>query len=154
MDDFAKLLSHYVELCESGEYEELLKASDSADVSDQSAHSAGADAPLPEKRAVLTASPLEVTKPDLRYLETLLQCYLDHREHVDDEIKKNLRGWQFGRIVATDLAVLRVALTEILYMEKVPAKSSVNEAVELAKRYGDEKSAKFVNGLLANFIEK
>ena len=51
-----------------------------------------------------------------------------------------------------DLAIIRLALYEVLYMEDIPISVSINEAVELAKKYGNEKSSSFVNGILGNFI--
>ena len=68
-------------------------------------------------------------------------------------ILKNLKNWTIDRIFKIDLAILRLAIYEILYMEDIPVKVSVNEAVELAKEYGNNDSKSFVNGLLAKVIE-
>lgn len=140
-NDYAKLLSHYVELCESGEYDEI--------------HRTFMDdfKPAPDIE-VISRIPNEyvnASKLDLPYLEALFAYYFDHAAEVDEAIESNLQGWSFSRIPATDLSILKVALTEILFMDDIPFKSSVNEAVEIAKRYGDEKSSKFINGLLAKY---
>lgn len=140
-DDYAKLLSHYVELCKSGEYDEI--------------HRTFMDDFKPDPDIeVVGKIPNEYIKSsdlDGSYLETLFAHYFNHAEEVDEAIRSHLQGWSFSRIPATDLSILKVALTEILFMEDIPFKSSVNEAVEIAKRYGDEKSSKFINGLLAKY---
>lgn len=163
-DDYAKLLSHYEELCASGDYEEMHRTfmdgfvkkedSESAKVSSDTTPEAVSDT-TPE--TVSHATPKITVKRkvyplDYEYLNPLFGNYVQNREKVDDLIKSNLRGWQFGRIAAMDLAILRIALTEILFMPEIPFKSSVNEAVEIAKQYGDEKSKNFINGLLANYV--
>ncbi|MDO4753452.1 MAG: transcription antitermination factor NusB [Bacillota bacterium] len=139
--DYAKLLSHYTELCESGEYEEIQQ--DFMDAFEKD--------PGIEVISTIENAHVKMTKLDQEYLTDLFACYEGHAEEVDQAIQNNLQGWRMGRIAVIDLAILRVALTEILYMEDIPFKSSVNEAVEIAKRYGDEKSSKFVNGLLAKY---
>lgn len=139
--DYAKLLSHYTELCESGEYDKI--------------HRTFMDdfKPNPNMDVVrkIDNEYVRATEPDQSYLQRLFESYAVHTEVVDEAIKSNLHGWNFSRIPAMDRAILKVALTEILFMEDIPYKSSVNEAVEIAKRYGDEKSSGFINGLLAKY---
>ncbi|MCL2532138.1 MAG: transcription antitermination factor NusB [Oscillospiraceae bacterium] len=68
---------------------------------------------------------------------------------LDEEIAKRLKpGWRLGRIPRATRALLRLALCEMLHMDDIPVGVSINEAVELAKLYGDEDAPKFVNGLL------
>lgn len=68
-------------------------------------------------------------------------------EDIDDAINRYSVGWKSDRLPKVDLAILRVALAEICYMN-IPVSVSINEAVELAKKYSTEKSSRFVNGLL------
>ena len=71
---------------------------------------------------------------------------------MDNLIKKHAKGWDFDRLVKVDKDILRIAISELLYVEQVPHKVVVDEAVELAKKYSTEDSSAFVNGLLAKII--
>ena len=72
----------------------------------------------------------------------------ENKESIDAEIEKHLTGWKKNRISSVSMAVLRLAAYEMLYISDIPAKVSINEAVELAKKYDEEKSYSFVNGVL------
>lgn len=126
-DDCAKLLSHYLELCREDGLE--------------------GDMGLGGE----FAWPMIGEKLDKKYLNRLISEYSEHASEVDEALSSKLIGWDFDRLAPMDLAVLRVAITEIFYMDDIPVKSSINEAVELAKLYGGDKSPGFVNGLLANY---
>ncbi len=67
---------------------------------------------------------------------------------LDRVIRKASRNWRVERMSKLDISILRVAAYEILFMEDIPPKVSINEAVELAKRYGSEESSSFINGVL------
>ena len=67
---------------------------------------------------------------------------------LDEAVEKNSTGWKKERISPVSMAILRLACYEIMFMEDIPARVSINEAVELAKKYDDEKSYSFVNGVL------
>lgn len=67
---------------------------------------------------------------------------------VDEKIAKCATNWQLNRMAVIDRNVMRIAAYELLYTEDIPPKVSINEAVELAKKYGDLESSKFVNGIL------
>ena len=89
---------------------------------------------------------------DLSYLNKLVDCVLDYQSEIDMEITKYLRkNWNIGRLNKTDLIILRIAIFEIKYSD-VASKIAVNEAVELAKEFSDDKSYKFVNAILQNLI--
>ena len=77
-----------------------------------------------------------------------LEAVQEHHEDIDAKIQENLDNWTFSRIAKADLAILRTAVAEILYVDSIPVSVSINEAVELAKKYGDDKSYKFVNSVL------
>jgi N utilization substance protein B len=71
-----------------------------------------------------------------------------HLEELDDTIAKRLKGWKLGRISRVSHALLRLAVCEMLYFDEIPVGASINEAVELAKIYGDADAPKFINGVL------
>lgn len=73
---------------------------------------------------------------------------------VDHQIQQSLKGWEFLRLSPVERAVLRMATWELLYSPDVPPKVSINEAVEIAKRYGTEGSAKFVNAVLDTIYQR
>ena len=85
----------------------------------------------------------EVTQKFNRILEKL--------DDIDGELNGKVQGWNTERMVKVDLTILRLAVYEILYDETIPTRVAINEAVELAKRYGQDSSSAFVNGVLAKF---
>ncbi|MCL2110837.1 MAG: transcription antitermination factor NusB [Clostridiales bacterium] len=87
-------------------------------------------------------------KPEMPYLEWAFACIRDNLSVIDRAIEEASEGWSIGRMNAADLAALRVAAAEMLYMDGIDDGVAVNEAVELAKKYGGEGSGAFVNGVL------
>lgn len=77
-----------------------------------------------------------------------LEAVQDHHEEIDRIISENLDKWTIDRVAKTDLAILRTAVAEMLYVEEIPVNVSINEAVNLAKKYGDERSYAFINSVL------
>lgn len=88
------------------------------------------------------------------YVKTLLNAAVENIKTIDETIEKNTKGWRISRLPKVTLAVLRVAVCEMLYMDDIPDSISINEAVELAKTYNDVKSGKFVNGILASVLKE
>ena len=80
----------------------------------------------------------------------LLRAYYDHSAEVDDLIRAHLRGWTMERIPRVSITVLRLAIAEMLYGAEHKPSVAINEAVELAKKYGAEEDYQFVNGLLGS----
>ena len=76
------------------------------------------------------------------------------QEELDEAIGAALKGWKVSRLSRVDLAILRLAAYEILYMPSLPVKVSINEAVELAKRYSQEAAPAFINGILGTIALK
>ncbi len=74
----------------------------------------------------------------------------DHLADIDAAIQAHSTNWDPERIVSTDRAILRVAVYELLHRDEIPHEVTINEAIELAKKYGDDDSSKFVNGILDN----
>lgn len=88
------------------------------------------------------------------YIEDVVNGIKENIEQIDKKILDKLKNWSINRIAKVDLAILRLSIYEIEYMgETIPIKVSVNEAVELAKIYGNNDSKSFVNGVLAKIIE-
>ncbi len=72
---------------------------------------------------------------------------------IDNRLSTAISGWKLSRIGKVDVTILRIAVYEMKYDETIPVKVSINEAVELAKKYGGDASSSFVNGVLARMIE-
>ncbi|MFD1039179.1 transcription antitermination factor NusB [Virgibacillus byunsanensis] len=86
------------------------------------------------------------------YLQTLVQGVAKNKIQIDDVIVHHLENWSIERIASVERTTLRIAIYEINYLEDVPTSVSINEAVELANKFGDEKSGKFINGVLSKII--
>lgn len=93
------------------------------------------------------AKELELIDDD-EFLESLVHKTCEMQQEIDEHISSNSKGWKINRIAKVPLAIIRLALAEILYFEDVPAGVSINEAVELAKKYANPEDASFINGLL------
>lgn len=78
-----------------------------------------------------------------------LKAIGDHIEDIDATIARNTDNWRPNRIAKTDLAILRLAVEEMLYEDNIPCGVSINEAVNLAKKYGDDRSYAFINSVLS-----
>lgn len=86
------------------------------------------------------------------YGKKLIKGVLEHQSEIDQAISAKLEKWSFNRIATVEKTVLRIAVFEMMYEESVPKEVSINEAVELAKRFNEDKSGKFINGVLSKFI--
>ena len=85
---------------------------------------------------------------DRKFIEEMVSIFVQNKETIDGEIVKNLKGWSIDRLSLIDLSILRIGLAEMLYREDIPVKVSINEAIELGKRYGTDDSSSFISGLL------
>ncbi len=88
------------------------------------------------------------------YIKTVFAGVYDNIDEIDGIISENAIGWKINRISKTALCVLRLAIYEMKYMEDIPASVSINEAVELCKKYATKEDASFVNGILASVVKK
>ncbi|HHW93182.1 MAG TPA: transcription antitermination factor NusB [Clostridiaceae bacterium] len=104
------------------------------------------------KEIFLSQYPIE-NESDRKYFDFLVGGVIENRETLDDIIAKYLRGWTLDRQSLLDLAILRVAILELLFDTRVPVEIAISEAVILANRYGDDNSRPFINAVLGN-IEK
>ena len=92
---------------------------------------------------------------DLVYVSQMLEGVGAHSEELDEIIGRYSKDWAIERIARVDLSILRVAIYEMLYRkEDVPTGAAINEAVELAKRYGGERSYAFINGILGSVAKE
>ena len=92
---------------------------------------------------------------DLVYVSQMLEGVGTHSEELDEIIGRYAKDWAIERIARVDLSILRVAIYEMLYRkEDVPTGAAINEAVELAKRYGRERSYAFINGILGSVAKE
>jgi transcription antitermination factor NusB len=82
------------------------------------------------------------------YLRRLIDTTLGNQQEIDAALRRHLNRWSLERLTVLDRAILRLAAAEILYFDDVPPKVSINEAVDIAKKYGDDDAGKFVNGVL------
>ena len=92
---------------------------------------------------------------DLLYVAQMLEGVCAQSEELDEIIGRYSKDWAIERIARVDLSILRVAIYEMLYRkEDVPTGAAINEAVELAKRYGGERSYAFINGILGSVAKE
>ena len=91
---------------------------------------------------------------DDEYLKKGFEGVITNLEVIDQKIGENLNGWNVSRLAKPTLAILRVCVYEMLYCDDIPFNVSINEAIELAKKYDDDKAPKFINGVLNSVSEK
>ena len=90
----------------------------------------------------------ELGESDRMYMEEKFGRIKELSGELDEQINNASRGWKTGRMGKAELAILRLAVYEMLYDDEIPVKVAINEAVELSKRYGGEDAPSFVNGIL------
>lgn len=85
---------------------------------------------------------------DLEYIKEVMKSVTDYKEEIDEIIKNSLINWTIERVSKVNLVIVRLAIAEMLYIDDVPEVVAINEAIELTKKYSDDKSVSFVNGAL------
>lgn len=95
------------------------------------------------------------SSPDdqMEYIKTVVNGIGLHNAELDDYIMRYSVGWDFDRISRTAVAVMKVAMYEVLYMPDIPTGVSVNEAIEISKHYDEENTVSFINGVLGAFVK-
>ncbi len=89
----------------------------------------------------------------IEYIRDIVNGIQENDENINKMISDNLASnWQINRVAKVNIAILKIAIYEIIY-KKLPYKVVINEAVELAKAYGDDSSSSFINGVLANIVK-
>ncbi len=102
-------------------------------------------------RHYLEQNPTEVDQD--QYIREILNAVINHRESMEALIRSYAIDWEMDRIARVDLAILKVALAELMDLPDIPSYVSVNEAVEMAKKFSTEHSASFVNGILGTYLK-
>ena len=92
------------------------------------------------------------SKEYYEYISRLVTTVYDYRIQIDKLIEKYAQGWKPERMSKTAMAILRCAVSEIMYMDDIPAKTAINEAVELAKGYDGPETVSFINGVLGGIM--
>ncbi len=88
------------------------------------------------------------SKPIRDFALNLVQGVIDHRVETDERISRYAENYELGRLAVVDRNILRLAIYEMLFRHDIPPVVSINEAIEIAKRFGTEESSRFVNGIL------
>lgn len=107
-----------------------------------------------DKGAANWGQPVELPPPTAEeaavrlFAEPLIQGALEHRDEADAVITKHAKNWDLHRIAAVDRNILRLAIYEMLHRDDIPPVVSINEAVDIAKKFSTQDSGKFVNGIL------
>lgn len=95
----------------------------------------------------------KISEQDLEYTRQIVNGTITELEIVDQKIAELAKGWTLDRIAKVDLAILRFAIYEILFRADIPNEVSINEAVELAKKYSTDDSKAFINGILGKVVK-
>ncbi len=93
-----------------------------------------------------------ISEKDQMYIENKYQAIVEKLQDIDKEIEEVSNGWQLSRMGKVELTIIRLALYEIRYDEDVPTGVAINEAVELAKKFGGDDAPSFINGILAKMV--
>lgn len=95
----------------------------------------------------------DIRELDLQYIKSIIVGIENNKNEIDSVIEQNLQNWKLDRISKVNLTILRLSIFEMKYLEDVPAKVALNEALELTKIYSDEKSVSFINGVLDKILK-
>lgn len=95
-----------------------------------------------------------IDEVDFGYVARVLRGIEENNEMINETISKYLVKWKLERLPKINTAILKMATYEILFEEEIPSKVTVNEAIELAKKYGDDNAPSFINGVLNNLMKK
>lgn len=99
------------------------------------------------------AEEFEVPEPSRDFAQQLVEGTIEHLPEIDQKIASYTQDWSLSRMANVDRNVMRLATYEVLFCSDIPGRVSLNEAIELAKRFGGEESAKFVNGILDRIVD-
>lgn len=108
---------------------------------------------MPEQEKLFFEEEMEEDSEEKKQLDEKYHNILCKLDEIDAMLNEKVNGWDTGRMGKVDLTILRLAVYEINYDEAVPTGVAINEAVELAKKFGQSNSPAFVNGVLAKFAQ-
>jgi len=100
----------------------------------------------------LTDDENRITEDESSQISRKFNRILEKMDEIDEAINEKAKGWSTDRMGKVDLTILRLAVYEIRYDDEIPAGVAINEAVELAKKFGQDSSSAFINGILAKFV--
>jgi len=107
---------------------------------------------MPQQLQLFFDSIPELKDNDQKYMEEKYAMVKEYLRQIDEMINQSSSGWKTSRMSKVDLAILRLAAYEIKFDEDVPNSVAINEAVELAKRFGGDDSSAFINGILGAIV--
>lgn len=96
---------------------------------------------------------MKLSTIDLEYIKDILEKVNSNLESLDAKIEESLNKWKIDRVSKVNLTILRLALAEIMYRDDVPNAVAINEAIEITRKYSDEKSVAFINGALDKVVK-
>ena len=94
------------------------------------------------------------TEFDFEYIKQTVLGIISNEKFLNETIEDNLTNWKFSRLSKINVVILKIATYEMFFDEEIPDKVAINEAIELSKKYSDEKAPAFINGVLGNMIRK
>ena len=103
---------------------------------------------MPQQLTIYFNELEELDESDRAYMQEKYEQVISHLQEIDELLNQLSKGWKTSRMARVDLTALRLSVYELKYEKEIPTKVSINEAVELAKRFGGEDSFAFVNGIL------
>lgn len=106
---------------------------------------------MPEQEQLFFEDECAANAQDAEYISSKYKKIIENLEKIDNMLNEKAENWDTARMGKVDLTILRLALYEMTYDEEVPTGVAINEAVELAKKFGQDASSGFVNGILAKF---
>lgn len=95
----------------------------------------------------------DISEPDKSYINDKVNEIMCHQPEIDAAVSEVAKGWNLNRMGKVDVTLIRLAYYEMHYLDEIPVKVAINEAVELAKKYGGEDSPSFINGILAKLVK-
>lgn len=96
----------------------------------------------------------KIDTQDYEYVKNVVLGVEDKKQELDELVEENAKGWKLSRIPIVDLSILRLAIYEIKYMSDIPIGVSINESVNLAKKFSSQDSSSFINGVLGSIVRK
>ena len=109
---------------------------------------------MPEQLRLYFEEMEELSPEDQAYMEAKYAAVRENQSSIDEMLNRTSKGWKTTRMNRVDLSVLRLAVYELVYDESIPEGVAINEAVEIAKRFGGEDSRSFVNGILGRIASE
>jgi len=93
-------------------------------------------------------------KHETDFSKNIISYYLTHKEKVDENLIKHIKNWDYTRVAIIDKILLRISVIEFLYFPEIPPEATINEALEMAKKYSTPQSSNFINGVLDSVFKE